>query len=411
MARPETNLVVYFGNTATGEGVFQLNSSLLDGTDVLGGDLGSSVQSDVRSLSFRRGRTSQLFEVIDPGTGTAELNNMDRRYDPMYTAGEFYGGIKPGIRATVSTNGITTFDAKAADWNLSYEVGGLSTANLDLEDALAVLGRQEFDEWTATASQTAGARLTDVLNRPEVGWAGGARDIDTGVSVLQGDLVTWGSNVLNYCQLVNQSELGYFFASRDGLITFRDRHSNIGDTPEAVFADDGTGIRFQGVELSFGAEVYFTRVIIDREGGIAQAYTTAAAADDGVRSLTITGLLQDSDTQAADMAIFLANVYSEGDTRISMVRVALHDDEHLSDSEVTQVLELELASLVSVTFTPNGIGDPIVQLCQVQGIDHDITPDSHSVTLWLTKFEQSSVFILDDPTYGTLNGAVGVLAF
>ena len=410
MAKPSTAVVVYFGDNVTGDGIFQLNSSLLDGTDVLGGDLGIDVTSDTNSVSFRRGRPSQVFDVIDAATGSVQLNNELRTYDPMYAAGDYYGQIKPGLRCTVSTNGITTFECKVADLNLDYQVSGRSIAMMELEDALAILGRQEFDEWTTTAAQTAGPRYDDILNRAEVAWAGGARDIDTGVSTLQDDLVTWGSNVLNYCQLVAQSDLGLFFASRDGLVTFRDRHSNLLATPAAEFADDGTGIAFQGVASSFGAEVYFTRVIVDREGGIGQAVTTSAALTDGVRSLTITGLLQDSDSQALDMATFLANVYSSGDTRLSMVRVAL-DDTLLTAAQITQVLQLDLNSLVQVTYTPNGVGAAIVQECVVQGIDHDITVDMHWVTLWLSKFDQSSVFILDDPVYGKLNSSVAVLAF
>lgn len=409
MAKPETSVLVYFGEDATGAGIFQLDHSLLDGSDVLGGDTGTEVNDTCDAISIRRGRPSQLFEVIDPATGELRLNNETRVYDPLYTAGPYYGMFKPGKRASIRAGGITIFDAKVADWNLDYDVSGESTATLLLEDALAVLGRQEFDEWTTTASQTAGDRYTDILNRSEVSWAGGARDLDTGVSVLQADLVTWGSNVLNYCQLVQQSDLGLFFASRDGLLTFRDRHSNIGGTPAVAFTDDGTGVLFGSVQTSVGAEVYYTRVIIDREGGIAQSYTTAAAASDGVRSLTITGLLQDSDPQALDMATFLANAYASGDTRISMLRVPL-DDELMSTDDISSVLRLDLGSLVSVTFTPNGIGDPIEQWCTVQGIDHDIDAVQHWVTLWLTRFDQTTPFILDDATYGVLGGP-GLLTF
>ena len=404
MAAPTTTVTVYFGETATGSGIFQLNSSLLDGTAVLGGDLGTDITGDANSISFRRGRPSQLFEVIDAATGSVQLNNEARTYDPLYAAGTYYGKIKPGLRVTVTSNGITTFEAKAADWNLDYQVSGRSIAILELEDALAVLGRQEFNEWTTTASQTGGTRYTDVLNRPEVAWTGGARSLDTGISVLQADLVTWGSNVLNYCQLVAQSDLGYFFASRDGLITFRDRHANIGSVAAVAFADDGTGILFQGVASAFGAEVYYTKVIVDRATGIAQSYTTASATTDGIRSLLISGTLQDTDAQAADMATFLANVYSTGDTRISMLRIAL-DDTILTAAQITQVLQLDITSLVSVKFTPNAVGAAISQTCVVQGIDHDIVSSvEHWVTLWLTKLDQTNPFILDDPTYGLLDG-------
>jgi hypothetical protein len=396
MAAPTTTVTVFFGTVPTGDGIFKLNDSLLDGADVLGGDTGTDVTGYVNSISIRRGRPSQLFEAIDPATGTIQLNNETRIFDPMYAAGTFYGFIKPGLRVVVTTNGVVIFDGLAADWNLEYDVSGRSIARLEIEDALAVLGRQEFDEWTATDLQAPGARIEDVLNRTEVAWPGGPRDIDDGAEVLQGDLVTWGSNALNYAQLVAQSDLGAFFASRDGLLTYRDRryHLTASVTPLA-FADDGTGIAFQGVASTFGAEVYFNRVLVDREGGIAQTFTAASATDDGIRSLTLAGLLLSADLDAYRMAEYLADLYSTGDTRISMLRVML-DDLLQSTSDINLVLALDLTGLVSVAFTPNGVGAAIEQTCAIQGIDWDITPDACVVSFWLSKhIDPDDAFFLD----------------
>ena len=36
---------------------------------------------------------------------------------------------------------------------------------------------------------------------------------------------------------------------------------------------------------------------------------------------------------------------------------------------------------IDVTFTPDGIGDPIIQPLVVQGIRHELTPESHRMTL------------------------------
>jgi hypothetical protein len=273
---------------------------------------------------------------------------------------------------------------------------------------LAVLGRQEFDEWTATDLQAPGARIEDVLNRTEVAWPGGPRDIDDGAEVLQGDLVTWGSNALNYAQLVAQSDLGAFFASRDGLLTYRDRryHLSASVTPLA-FADDGTGIAFQGVASTFGAEVYFNRVIVENEGGLPQSFTTASATDDGIRSLTLPGLLLSADLDAYRMAEYLAGLYSTGDTRISMLRVML-DDQLQSTAEINQVLALDLTGLVSVAFTPNGVGAAIEQTCAIQGIDYDITPDAVVATFWLKlHIDPDDAFFLDS----SLLNSTDVLVF
>lgn len=405
MSKPDLTVTVYFGTTATGTGIFHLNSSLLDGADVLGGDIGTEVSATTDKVTIRRGRPAQIFDTIDAADGNAELNNELRTYDPLYTAGAYYGLIAPGVRARFEGNGVVFFDGRAADWNYEYEVDGQSVAHMQLEDALAVLARQEFDEWTATASQAAGARLTDILNRPEVAWAGGARDIDTGVSVLQGDLVTWGSNVLNYCQLVAQSDYGQFFCSRDGLLTFRDRHANIGASVAVAFGTGG--IPFQGIGLAFGAELFYNRVSVDRLGGIEQTYTTTTATTDGVRSLSLSGLLMDTDTQALDMATYLANIYASGETRVSMIRIMLDDDDLLTVAQIAQVLALDINSLISVTWTPNGVGTAISQTCVVQGIDHDIDAVTHTVTLALGKYDSRAPFILDQ----SLLNSADVLTF
>jgi hypothetical protein len=270
-----------------------------------------------------------------------------------------------------------------------------------LEDALAVLGRQQFDEWTTTGGQTAGDRYDDILNRSEVAWNGGARDIDTGVSTLQADVVSWGSNVLNYCQLVAVSDLGLFFASRDGLLTFRDRHATIG--AESVASFGGSGIGFTGVSITFGSEVFYTRVSVDREGGTAQTVESANAATDGIIPLSLTGLLQDSDSQALDMATFLANVYATGDAYISSITIDLNTITHTTD-DIQAICRLDLADVVDVYFIPNDVGFPIEQSLVVYGIRHDRDPESHIVTLTLGRLEQSWPFILDDPVLGVLDG-------
>jgi hypothetical protein len=44
-----------------------------------------------------------------------------------------------------------------------------------------------------------------------------------------------------------------------------------------------------------------------------------------------------------------------------------------------------VASVVTVEYTPNGVGSQATQDCLVQGIRHDIAPDSHRVTLSLVQ--------------------------
>jgi hypothetical protein len=275
-----------------------------------------------------------------------------------------------------------------------------------VSDALGQLGRAEFNEWTATASQLPGQRLNSILDRSEVLWPAIDRDIGNGVDVLQGDAVSWGSNVLNYMQLVAKGDLGYLFASKDGKITFRDRNFANGATSLITFADGTatTGVPFSGISAETGADTLFGRVGVDREGGTLQTVTVAslstwAATYGGVRSLSVTGLVLNTDAQSLALANYLLNLYSAPQYRVSSVTLDLHGFELGMQS---QVLALEIGSTVTVSYSPNRTGPVITQTLVVQGIQHDIGPATHTVTL-STIQSPIQYFRLDDVVYGVLD--------
>ena len=435
MTQPAYQILVYFGVDPYDPTIFVLDDpirGLLNGVSVLGpgagfilndatrgvldnvtytagGDVGTDVAAYAVTFDIDRGRPSIIFADIDAGTAVVQFNNEDRRFDPLYAAGPYYGSLKPGIRVVLSADAVVLFEGKVSGWDLSYDVSGRSVASMICEDGLATLARQQFEAWTATAAETAGTRLSAIINRPEVGWAGQV-DLDAGVSILQGDSVAWGSNVLNYCQLVARSDgPAAFFASRRNTLTFRDRWSTLSAVSSASFGDDNIGIPVQGIAIESGSETYYTRVGVERAAGIAQSYTTAAAATQGVRSLPITGVLLNSDSQSLDMATYYATTYASGDARIASVTTIV-DTAMMSVAMVALVLGIEINDLVTVRFTPNRVGAQISQACVVAGINHMAVPGGHSVTLRLSKWDNRAPFIIDSATNGLVNG-LSVLIF
>lgn len=403
MSQPIITVIIYFGTSTTGGSVFTLDDptkGLLDSsTYLLGGDTGTDVSAYAVSGSIDRGRPSLIFDDVNAGVCRIMFNNETRIFDPLYTSGPYYGNLKPGKRVTVKADGVTIFDGRVSDWNLEFGVNGRATAELVAEDALATLARKFFDAWTTTASQTAGTRLTSVLNRAEVAWPGGQRDLDTGISVLQADSVTWGSNVLNYCQLVARSDgPAAFFASRTGVLTFRDRHANLTGAPVVTFSDaNDTGIRAQGLSIQTGSETYYTRVSVDREGGTVQSYSDPSTTTDDVITLSISGTLQDTDAQALDMATYYATVYATGQARISGVE-AVVDSTLMSVDNKQALLGIELNDLVSITWTPRNITPALSETAVVTGIRHEFQPGQHTVSLALGKYDNRAPFILDSST-------------
>jgi hypothetical protein len=415
MTMPTIDIGVGFGLADAGE--FVVGSSLVGGADVIGDGL-NSVMSAGFEINISRGRFSQLWDSLDAGSCRVALRNNDRDFDPLHATSPYYGQIVPGRRIEVSANGYVIWTGYVNDWDLEYSIDGISTAFIQSTDALGMFGQLQFDAWTNTAT-TIDGKLDAICDRSEVAWPDTARDFsgaDIYFSVLapitlQSDAVSWGSNVLNYCQLIARSNLGYFFASRTGNLTFRSRNiigtSYYGDYTlipafgaellldeygSPILDEDGQftiaesgGIPFRGIAASVGSDRLFARVSVDREGGTAQtstvADTTAWIIDYGpLRSLAISGLLMDSDAQSGYLADELLALYEEPVYRISEIEV---DITPLSSTDQDTVLALDITDRVVVSFQPNGVGASITQELVIQGISHSISVERHVVTFSL----------------------------
>jgi hypothetical protein len=408
-ATPAITVEVFFDLSATGAQLaFTLNSDpegLLDSvTYLLAGDTATDVSAKAtETISITRGRQSQLFSEIPAGRWSVTFRNENRDFDPLYASSPYVGNIVPGKRLRVLAGGTVIADGNIEDWNLSYDLSGRSVATAECADALAQLAAAELFAFTATASQTAGPRINAVLDRTEVAWPAN-RDIDDGVTVLQGDAVAIGTNVLQYLHLVSQSDLGAFFAARNGLVTFRDRHNLVASDIAATFADDGTGIPFTGVAVQYGTELLYNKVTVTRAGGTAQtSQDSASQSAYRVRSLSVENLLMTTNAVAKEMADYLVSNYADPELRVSEIEVELAG---LSSAQQSDVLQLDLQSLVSVTYTPNGVGAAIERDCIVEGIQHQITPSSHIVRLSLGDALGRFSLILDDPVRGLLDESV-----
>lgn len=417
MTAPTFTVKIWFGTTPSASTLFTLNDTtrgkLDSATYTLGGDAGTDVSADCIGFTTRRGKSSQLWDRIDAGTAQIQLNNEDRTYDPLYAAGPYFGGFVPGQKVQLLVDDCPIFTGLVSDWSLSYDVTGRSIATCTAEDALASLARRQFTAWTATASETAATRLNTALSRSEIGWPTGSRDFDSGISVLQADSVSAGTTALAYAQLVAQSDLGSFFAARDGVVTFRDRWSTATNVSNCNFDDTGTDNQFHQIAVTAGSETFYTRVSVTRAGGSAQVVNAATAVDDDIRTLSLTGLLQNSDSQSLDMANFLASLYSTSDGYISQLTSRYRSIGSLAGSSSgfgAAVLEslnlrlpqLELGDVVGVTWTPNGVGAAIEQTSVIQGIEWQAWPGDHSVTFNLTR-RAGSPFLLDDLDLGLLD--------
>lgn len=409
MARPVYNVTAYFDLPSTGgSNIFTLDDpvkGILDSIYVLAGDIATDISNYVRTISINRGR-SRIFDEMQTGTCVLELSNRTRAFDPLYSPGPFFGNIKPGKRFTVSTNGIAIFDGFVESYRYKYGRNNEPIAVVTLVDALGVLAKKKFTAWTGTVGQTVGQRLTAMLNRPEVVY-GSTRAFDTGASTLQADAIAADTNVLTYGQQLSKSDLGHFFAARDGLLTFTDRRRNLNAGPTVTFINDGTGIGFADVERSTGDELLFNHVTAGRVGGATQIFENPESiAEYGILAYDATDLLLETDAQAYDYGLFIATNYSTPEDRFASFTII---PDACDPTGQGLLASLDIGSFVRGVYDP-GVGAVVDRYCIVEGINHKLDRNKREVTVFVGDAINRSAFILDDPIFGILDGP-GVLIF
>jgi len=383
MTVPTITVEAAFGLINPGD--FVVGTSLVGGPDLISSGY-NAITSSAELVTIRRGRFSQVTDVIDAGDMTVQVLNLDRVFDPTYTLSPYYGRVRPGlgirVRATAPTfSAKSLMTGQADELGFEYDVSGRSVTVFRATDALGQLGAAEFDAWTNSAVSVP-TKLLAICSRSEVAFPTTKTSFGDGIETLQSDSVSWGSNVLNYMQQIAQSEIGYLWADADNMLTFRNR--TVAGTVASSATFGTSGIAYQTIAAKYG-EFLFSRVGVDREGGTNQTaqvsnLTTWQAANGSPRTLKLTNLLLASDAQSLALANYLLAQYSTPTWQVSEVGVELAP---LSNADTNTMLSLDIGSVVTVNFTPNDIAPAITQKCLVQGVQHDIVPGSHRMTLSL----------------------------
>lgn len=363
----------------------------------LGGQIFYDVTDKVRGITTRRGKNRQLDE-FDAGLANVVFENNDRTFDPEYAASPYYGQIIPKRAIRISSAGNRIFTGVIDDWNLNYEPGGFSEASAAASDAFTLFNTQTLSAGTATA-QLSGARVNAILNLPDVNWPQQDRDIDAGITQLGADVLAEDTNVLAYLRTVANSEPGNLFIDKTGRVTFTDRNPNSGDRVIG-FADDGTGIPYQGMKVVYGSELLYNEIVLGSQfAGTVTATDPTSIDEYGVLNLTQNDLLVADPAVIQQLAAYYAIKYSQPEYRFESIDVVVDD---LPDAEQQEVLALEIGDFVTVKFTPNGVPPAIRKVAEIIRIDHDITPEAHIVSLGFSTTE-GAFWTLSDIIFGRLS--------
>ena len=375
---------------------FQLDDSVkgvLDNTTyTLGGEFSLvDVTSALRSVSVSRGRSRQL-DRVQAGNASIVLDNRDRAFDPL-GGGTYASSIVPRKNVQVSVNDEPVFSGLVDDWNIDFDVTGDSTSTAACGDGFVTLGQVNLGTATRTA-ELSGTRIDTVLT--EAGWPTGKRALDAGEVTLQADTPSDNTNVLAYLQTITDTEFGAFFMSRTGLATFIDRDGSQDFSNPVVLG--GTGIPISSVEIDYGTEQLFNTIEVSRNnGGTALSEDSTSQTAYGIQELSKTGLLYDDDAELSNLGEYLLSRFKDPSFRIEKVSVLM---DGLSDTQKATVARLDIADPLQVTFSP-AAGSAVSQFANVDRIEHNITPGSHTVSLSMSQAQPS--FVLDSSDFGILD--------
>jgi hypothetical protein len=305
----------------------------------------------------------------------------------------------------ISSNNYPVFNGFIDDFDIQYEPGKKSVVSIAVSDAFSVLANSSLDE-LVPPSELAGARIERVLDLPEVGWPTARREIDPGNTLMLDSVVTEGTGTLTYLQLVETSEFGTIFISREGNVVFRERNS-VPNVIDVVFANTTvdpllTAIPFIDVNIVYGSENLYNRILLENDEAIPDqgfAEDLDSQALYGVRVYDKSGLLVQNPADLQFLSDFLLARFKQPQYRFETVTVSL---DNISAEQQNLVLDLEIGDIVQVKFLPSEVPPAIEQYCRVIGINNSWDNNSKNITFSLERLD-FAIFILDDAVLGVLD--------
>ena len=389
--------------------VFILNDPIrgvLDNTVyLLSGDRLVDITDRLLSASSQRGK-SQALDRIDAGNCEVLLDNSDRLFDPLFTEGLYFGQLIPGKEVRISCNGVPVIYAYVDDLDIAYQPGNRSVVSITAVDALSNLAANSLPE-VFPPVELSGARVTRILNLPEIAWPVEKRTIDSGNTFLSDTDISEGAQPLSYLQLLATSEAGEVFVSKDDKFVFRERNStpNVSDI---VFTDESsipgsTVVPFADLGVVYGSEELFNRIILSNDFPM---FPDEVQVDDvesqliyGPRSYIVNGLLNNDLSDLESLAEFLLQRFKQPQYRFNSLSVIL---DVLTEEQQDEVLALEIGDIAQVRFTPSGIPPAIEEYVRVIGISHDWQNNEKRVSLALEQLD-FAIFVLNDDVLGALD--------
>lgn len=390
------------------KGVLDNTTYVLDGTTEF-----APMMEYSKSIAVNRGRRD-IGDQFSAGTMTFTLDDTlaGGILNPLYTSSPF---VDPAGQFTLAplrrvsfgryntgNTFVELFAGQIVNYDYSYELGGNNTVTVYCADDFYLLAQTSMGEFNVT-EELSSARLSAVLDLPEVNYPLASRNINTGSQTLGGAAaytVAEGTNVKAYIDQIQTAEQGRIFMARNGVLNFDPRLGSTLSGSVADFHDDGTNIPYNNLSIAYNADVIVNRASVQHLGAASPEVANDAASQTKylIQTVSITDSLLHNNTAAADLADYLlvgepAAIFTGVQTDYPMLTNAQRDALALVDIGDT------------ITITNTITGGQVAQESSVEGVEHRIDfVSGHRVTYYTASTLIVYQLILDDPIYGTLDG-------
>lgn len=382
MTRPAAELLVDFGAG---------NENLTTRTPPLTRD----------GITIARGNTSLVTTGFVAGEGKLDTNldNIDRQFDPNYTAGPRFGALPP----SPITVGRVQWGG-ATDLFFGYGEGFPQQFPLDGADQAVAFSAKDGNRKIANAqvtlrrtSEYSGARIEAIL--AHIGYVG-ASSIAHGnciVGPLQHSTISAWSHLTD----VANAEWGDLYFAKDGTIVFRSRDQILSDTRSTVsqatyVQDPADGLAFSGVAMGSPPRIDDCSIVHNDRGHEVnwRDQTAIDTLGDGVPSSLNLSLPIQSASQARQYAKWIVQRYAYPIYTFQSLTFTPANEPGDTFDLWADLFARELSDLVTVTLDPLGAdldddgkrlpsGEPITRDCWIRGLTFNFQQEPFSVQMFL----------------------------
>jgi len=244
--------------------------------------------SDVtRSIKISRGRNI-MRDTYEAGNCTVRVLDPNSYFNPQNTSSPYFDFLFSGY-----------VDSYKYYYPTGQEIGYV---DIICSDAFRLFQMANVSTVSgATAGQTAGTRITKILD--QVSFPTSMRITDTGSTTVQADPGT-ARPALAALKAAEFAEQGAFFIRTDGTAEFKDRTDVVGSLAAApIEFNQTTGIPYSDLKYAFDDKLIINQASMTRIGGTAQTATNVdSSAKYFPHGTTVTEMIPETDAQVLDIA-------------------------------------------------------------------------------------------------------------